>query len=131
MDILGVGIAELAIIALLLLVVAGPRRTAVWARQVGIWVRKFREEWSKMMAQMEQEMGEDATKAIKDAAQELRQAQTTMRDTALRSQRMVRQAMSDATIKEDEKPSTGNGVEAPAADDRYSAWTLKEPDPED
>ncbi len=133
MDILGVGIAELAIIAFLLLVVAGPRRTAVWARQAGVWVRQFREAWSKMMADFENEMGEDATKAIKEATQELRRTRSIVRETATQSQRLMRQAMNDATVQEtdEEKPASDNGAEAAPTDDRYDAWTLKQSAPDD
>ncbi|MBP8973748.1 MAG: hypothetical protein KBH93_07705 [Anaerolineae bacterium] len=68
--IFGVGLAEMAIIALALFIIGGPANTAKWARDLGRYVRKARQMWTEALAQFEQEVGPEG-KEIMDAAREL------------------------------------------------------------
>ena len=68
--IFGVGLAEILIVGLALFVVGGPKNTAKWARDLGRMVRKAREAWAQVMAEMEAELGPEG-KEIMDAAREL------------------------------------------------------------
>lgn len=70
--IFGVGVAEVIVIGLVLFIIGGPENTAKWARELGRWVRKAREAWSDVMAQLEDELGDEG-KELVDAAREVGQ----------------------------------------------------------
>ncbi|MGQ9851201.1 MAG: hypothetical protein ACUVSU_14230 [Aggregatilineaceae bacterium] len=70
--ILGVGVAEMLIIALVLFIIGGPTNTAKWARELGRFVRQARQAWAQTLAELEREMGPEG-KEILDAARELGQ----------------------------------------------------------
>ncbi|MCS6835768.1 MAG: twin-arginine translocase TatA/TatE family subunit [Anaerolineae bacterium] len=56
MNIFGIGGAELVLILLIALVVAGPKRMIEWAYHLGRWVAKLRQMWSQMMDVVQQEV---------------------------------------------------------------------------
>jgi Sec-independent protein translocase protein TatA len=56
MEILGVGPLELITIFILLLVAAGPKRMAVWAYQLGKYVRMLRGMWQDAMNAISKEI---------------------------------------------------------------------------
>jgi len=58
MNIFGVGGWELLLIVLIALIVAGPKRIAVWAYQVGLWSAKLQDLWSEFAATLQAEMDE-------------------------------------------------------------------------
>jgi Sec-independent protein translocase protein TatA len=84
MDIFGIGILELVVIGLVILIVAGPKRSAAWAKQSGEYLRQFRTAWQNLMEEARQEMGPEGEELMKAAddlrrsASELRQAPRTM-----------------------------------------------------
>lgn len=55
MNILGVGGWELALILLIMLIVAGPKRMARWAYVMGTYVAKFRSMWSETVDVLQKE----------------------------------------------------------------------------
>jgi Sec-independent protein translocase protein TatA len=56
MEILGVGGAELVVILIIMLIVAGPKRMIRWAYVLGTYVSKLRSMWAESMKVIEQEM---------------------------------------------------------------------------
>lgn len=56
MNIFGVGGAELVLIIVIMLVVAGPKRMIRWMYILGQWVGRFRVMWSQVVDVMEKEM---------------------------------------------------------------------------
>jgi len=56
MNIFGIGGAELVLILLIALVVAGPKRMIEWAYHLGRWMAKLRQMWSQMMDVVQQEV---------------------------------------------------------------------------
>ncbi len=56
MDILGVGLPELIVIALILLTVAGPKRTVRWSYILGREIGKLRSAWREAQAVMRSEV---------------------------------------------------------------------------
>jgi Sec-independent protein translocase protein TatA len=56
MNIFGVGGAELVLIILIMLVIAGPKRMVHWAYYIGQWVGKFRKMWSEVVDVIQKEM---------------------------------------------------------------------------
>lgn len=58
MEILGVGGAELVVILIIMLVVAGPKRMLRWAYILGMYISKMRALWAESMKHIEREMRE-------------------------------------------------------------------------
>lgn len=56
MNIFGIGGAELVLILLIALVVAGPKRMIEWAYHLGRWAAKLHQMWSQMMDVVQQEV---------------------------------------------------------------------------
>ncbi len=56
MNIFGVGGAELVVIIMIMLIVAGPKRMIGWAFVIGQYVGKFRTLWSQMVDVMQEEV---------------------------------------------------------------------------
>jgi Sec-independent protein translocase protein TatA len=138
MEIFGVGAAEILVIALLLLIVAGPKRSAEWAREAGRYVSQIRTIWQRMMQDLRNEIGDDADEIVK-TAQQIRKtafdvkkatspkkiAETTVK-LAEHVERKNRDVPTDAT--------NGNGSTAPVTitdSERYSAWQPKSSEDED
>jgi Sec-independent protein translocase protein TatA len=89
--IFGVGLAEMLIIGLALFIIGGPENTARWARELGRAVRKVRQSWDAIMAEVERELGPEG-KELVEVTRELNQ---TARQ--LRSKSSARGVLSDAT----------------------------------
>ncbi|PJF43833.1 MAG: hypothetical protein CUN55_07100 [Phototrophicales bacterium] len=123
MDILGVGAAELLIIGLLILIVAGPKRSAEWARTAGEYVYKLRQMWNQMMQELRNELGEDADVFVQTAQQlqktssEIRQATSTRNIVGKAIQ--VGDAVTRPTNPSADAPKQTSTEES----SRYSAWT--------
>lgn len=56
MNIFGVGGAEIVVIIMIMLIVAGPKRMIRWAYVIGQYVGKFRILWSQMVDVMQEEV---------------------------------------------------------------------------
>ncbi|MBI5931446.1 MAG: twin-arginine translocase TatA/TatE family subunit [Chloroflexi bacterium] len=140
MDILGVGAGEMIVIALVIMVVAGPRRSAEWAREAGKYLRQFQLAWQKMWNEVKVDLGPEGEELMK-AAQEIRKTTSDIqRVTSPRN--LVGQTMSmgdvldPAKIAAKAKMETNktNGTEAaasenPPSEDRYDAWKPAQDDP--
>lgn len=123
MEILGVGAAEVVVVALLMLIVAGPKRSAEWARQIGIYVGKMREMWNRMMADLRSEMGDDADELLKTAQEFQRTAadfrqQTSVRNVAGKAISLAEKSAAKSPNQAQKPSSNGN-----SDSERYSAWT--------
>ncbi|MCZ7542900.1 MAG: hypothetical protein M5R40_04895 [Anaerolineae bacterium] len=66
MNIFGIGAAELVIIFLILLVVAGPKRMVAWAYIVGRELSKLRVMWSETMEMIQTELEEAGVEEVKE-----------------------------------------------------------------
>jgi sec-independent protein translocase protein TatB len=55
-NIFGIGGAEIILIFIIMIVVAGPKRMARWAYQLGVYMGKLRQMWAQVALQIEQEM---------------------------------------------------------------------------
>jgi Sec-independent protein translocase protein TatA len=64
MNILGIGGAELILILILMLVIAGPKRMIQWAYIMGRWIAKFRVMWSQTVDMVQREF-DDAGVGVK------------------------------------------------------------------
>lgn len=56
MNIFGIGGAELVVVILIALVVAGPKRMTIWAYQAGKYVGKLRKQWEQVAEVLQKEM---------------------------------------------------------------------------
>ncbi len=128
--IFGIGIPELLIIFLLLFVVGGPANTAKWARELGKQMRKLRQVWAQMMAELENELGPEG-KEIIDATRELSQSAYEMRKMNAprklmeETVRMIEQpVIPKAPPKLD--PIEKGETEEPEAT-KYQAWVPQKP----
>lgn len=103
--IFGVGLPEMLIIALALFIVGGPKNTAKWARELGVYARKAREAWSKVMTEMETELGPEG-KEVMDVARELSKGVNDVRtmNPARRTMSETLRLVGDLADPEDQKP---------------------------
>lgn len=58
MNFFGIGGAELVLIVLIMLIVAGPKRMIQWAYVLGVWVGKARLMWQQAVDVLQKEMDE-------------------------------------------------------------------------
>lgn len=143
--IFGIGIAEMVIIFLALFIIGGPENTARWARQAGQLVRKLREQWSDVMAQVERELGPegkeimDVTREFSRNTQDLRKMSSPrhlMAETTRYVERSVQDAVVGTAPQSAQPASDGagdeSGAEAPPVQDgerqakRYGAWAPRQ-----
>ena len=66
MNILGIGVAELAIIFIILMVVAGPKRMITWAYIAGRELARLRAMWSETMEVIQEELKEAGLEDINE-----------------------------------------------------------------
>lgn len=70
-----VGISELALIALVALIVLGPERLPRAARMAGAMIRKLRSGWSNLRQEIDREIAADELKrSLRDTEASLREA---------------------------------------------------------
>ncbi len=107
--IFGVGLAEMVIIGLVLFIIGGPENSARWARELGRFVRRARQEWAKLAAELQTELGEEgreALDAVRELGREVREVRT-----------LPAQVVRDALTLEDPPTTADNG-----ASPKYTAW---------
>ncbi len=122
--IFGVGLAEMLIVGLVLFIIGGPENSARWARELGRFVRRVRQEWAQIVAELEGELGAEGREAL-DAVRELGRE---MREVRTLPQQVVRDAL---TLDE---PSVTDDDASAAEDDappKYVAWLPPEDPPND
>lgn len=126
MDIFGVGLPELIIIGLVIVVVAGPQRSAIWARELGRYISKFRQYLSALMAELENEVGPDGRELL-DAAREFKQQTTELRDVTSRKgvleqiNKLVVDDLPSANIEEI-KTNPKTDIKPQVATTPYEGW---------
>lgn len=124
MDILGIGAAEILLIGLLLMIVAGPKRSAEWARLAGEQLYKLRQIWSRMMQDLRNELGDDADVFVR-TAQDIQRTTSDLRSTTS-TRNIVGKAMQAsenmATRQKNAQPDAPK-QEDTTTESRYSAWT--------
>ncbi len=130
MNIFGIGTAELLIVVLIMMVVAGPKRSVAWARQAGVYMRQLRLYWQKMMSDLRDELGEDGETFIQLADDLNRTARDVRQATSKQNIALQTAALLEATDITEDSPDANNenGSSEANSESRYSAWTRK---PED
>jgi Sec-independent protein translocase protein TatA len=127
MDFFGIGAAEIIIICLVIIVVAGPKRSALWARQLGALIRKWRTTWQEAMAGLQQNLGAEGEELMK-ATKELRDSLGELRGSVSPARRMVNSLLQEieAPLPNDNgtKPVTSQSPQS-SSDQRYQAWLPK------
>jgi len=133
--IFGVGVPEMILIILVLFVVGGPTNSAKWARDFGRMVRKAREAWADMIAEVEKEIGPEGQE-IMGVARELGQGAREIarmdpaRQLVNETLQMVEQSVDleeTATTKQAGDPGVaeqgaGETPDAESDTPRYPAW---------
>lgn len=118
------GLTELAMIALVALLVLGPEKLPRAARTAGLYLRKARATWHSVRADIERELAtEDMKKALRDTTEDMKQA---LRDT----DKDMKQALRDterSLLSLPESPSSE--TEVSAAPESESADTDEPHDP--
>ncbi|MCI0711909.1 MAG: twin-arginine translocase TatA/TatE family subunit [Chloroflexi bacterium] len=128
MDLFGIGVPEMIVICLVVVLVAGPRRSAIWAREIGRYMRQFREYVSTLMKEFEDEIGPDGKEFV-DAAREIRNTASEVRNLT----RPGQQLSSLTRLVEDMEPINKKPEKKPElpADDgnkAYEGWTKRAED---
>ena len=127
--IFGVGLAEMLIIGLVLFIIGGPENSAKWARELGRFVRLARQEWAKIAAELEGELGAEGREAL-DAMRELGQE---VREVRTLPQQVLREAMlpEDAPAPSEDAPDADADADADDAPPVYTAWLPPKDPPSD
>lgn len=127
--IFGVGLAEMLIIGLVLFIIGGPENSAKWARELGRFVRLARQEWAKIAAELESELGAEGREAL-DAMRELGQE---VREVRTLPQQVLREAMlpEDAPASSEEQSAPAPSEDADDAPPVYTAWLPPQNPPSD
>lgn len=143
--IFGVGLSELIIIALVVLIIGGPRNAVKWSRELGRMMRKVGLMYQQMMREIEKDLGADAKELI-DTTRELtrsvnqlrsttdprtltRQAAKLLDETVGETKTAFKEAISeaDAAIKGKVASQIAQNTAKNDADpNRYSDWLPKE-----
>ncbi|KAB7768439.1 Sec-independent protein translocase protein TatB [Xanthomonas maliensis] len=77
-----IGFSELALIAVVALVVLGPERLPKAARFAGLWVRRARAQWDSVKQELERELeAEELKRSLQDVQASLREAEGQLRST--------------------------------------------------
>lgn len=125
-----VSLIELAVIALVALLVLGPERLPRAARTVGLYVRKARQSWYSVRADIERELAADELKrSIQRSGDDLRESIgiDRMRDDITGRKRLpVQSAAAAAATTEasvDAPPETVDGDPAPTPPTQSTADT--------
>ncbi|NIK02776.1 Sec-independent protein translocase protein TatB [Xanthomonas cannabis] len=75
-----IGFSELALIAVVALVVLGPERLPKAARFAGLWVRRARAQWESVKQELERELeAEELKRSLQDVQASLREAEDQLR----------------------------------------------------
>lgn len=125
--IFGVGLAEMLIVVLAMFIIGGPTNTAKWAREAGRGVRKMRQAWAQMMADMEKELGPegkelmDMTREIGQNAKEIRRMSSPTQIVGDAS-RLLGGALDDIEALDSDKPAASNGKQPEDKNQKYQAW---------
>ncbi len=132
MELFGVGAMEIVVIALLMIIVAGPKRSAEWARQAGEYVREIRIMWQRMMQELRNEMGDDADEIVKTAQQIQQTVFDVKKATSPKKIAETTVKLAEHADRKSRKTVTesanGNGATPSGAindSERYSAWRPK------
>lgn len=133
MDIFGIGAGEMVVIVLVIVIIAGPRRSAAWAREAGKYLRQFQVAWQKMWNDVKADLGPEGEEFVR-TAQELRKTTADIRRVSSPTT-LVRETMGMGDILDPAKIAAKakteadktNGAEASLpenspSEDRYSAW---------
>lgn len=69
--ILGIGLAELVLISLITILVAGPKTTLRWAYQAGQYVKQFQNWWQEVTADLRKEVNQELS-VLEETKQEIK-----------------------------------------------------------
>ncbi len=136
MDILGIGAGEMLVIALVIMIVAGPRRSAEWAREAGKYLRQFQLAWQKMWSDVKADLGPEGEEFVKVAhefrkttadIQRVSSPTNLVRQTIGTSDLILDPAKLAAKAKKEIEKTNGpepapTAAENPPSEDRYTAW---------
>ncbi len=89
-----IGFWEIAIIALIALIVLGPERLPRAARTIGFWVGKARRTLSEVKRDIDREIDAADLKELKDIKEDLQETRTAVQDVA--------KTMNESAVSEDE-----------------------------
>lgn len=156
MNIFGIGGAELVLIILIMLVVAGPKRMIRWAYVIGQYVAKFRKMWEEVVDVMQKEVDaagldvqipkelpnrqnitkvvsdavkpytEQVEKELKEAEQELKSAQKPAQEALDEADKMLQDTQKEASSAIEPK-SIANGVTSSTKENLPQESKTKEP----
>lgn len=104
-----VGLGELAIIAVIALLVLGPEKLPRAARMAGLYVRKARAAWYSVRTEIERELADEDLKRSLHEAGDL--ARSTTNDLIGLSARKA-----DEPLSGDDKPASATGEETETPD---------------
>ncbi len=114
------GFGELLLLAVIALVVLGPERLPVAARLAGLWIRKARQQWNQVKAELENELADDELrKQLREAQEALRQGTRPVRELhdglAASAAALARPLSPPALAETHAEPPGGDGRADPAA----------------
>lgn len=138
-----IGFGELAIIAIVALVVLGPERLPKAARFAGLWVRRARAQWHSVKDELERELAADELKrGLRDTEEALRDAGRRVRESAAETEREFEDlrssvrgkpeaAAGDAPVSEQAADPATAADDAPALDSHAGTESAPPPQRQD
>jgi Sec-independent protein translocase protein TatA len=119
MNFFGIGGTELVVIALIMLIVAGPKRTIRWAYVLGVWVGKARTLWQQAVEALQKEMDEAGVNVQLPKEPPTRQTITRMVSDVVKPytqelETAYRQTQTQPTVKPSPTAGASVPVEPPA-----------------
>ncbi len=151
MNLFGIGGWELVLIIIIMLVVAGPKRMAVWAYTLGQWTAKLRTLWEEVATSIQSELKEtgidvevpkhpptraDIQRGLQDAGRKFLDEQDELkqlRDEVAGVQKDTKRELDaiDKTVRQSEKRNGQSPTPSPKApdesnntddDDSFGTW---------
>lgn len=127
MDFLGIGFTEMIIVGLIIVLVAGPERSLIWARELGRYTAQLRQYLSQIMQEFQKEIGPEG-RELMDAAQQFnREARDLQRMAnprqAIGTFNKTLESLPLANSETPPKSKTASTDTSKPAEGPYTGWT--------
>ncbi len=126
-----IGFSEIALLAVLGLLVLGPEKLPKVARTIGGYVRKGRQAWDSVRSEIEAELSaEELKRSLQEPVDELNKLRASARKTAEETSKSLEQSVEALDTPEPPQELETGPEQGPAASEHPDLPTEAAPDPE-